>query len=149
MYPVGAGGAKARTINNNFVEFGVVKNQRTRVTLAQLVAGFTLLPALPGVKWRLLDAGMIAVGATATTATSVNIIGTRAGSAVQLVVNAVSALTRSTWLRMGAANSVILADGASHTACDANTPITVIGVTGTLAAATAIDVILTFVADPA
>jgi len=148
MYPTGSGGPKSRPINGTFVEFGVVKKQRTRVTLAQINAGFTLLPALPGVKWRLVDAALIAVGGAVATANSVNIIGTRSGSAVQLLAVAVAALTQSALVRAGATNAVILADGASFTALDANTAVTVGKVGSTAATATHVDVILEFVADP-
>lgn len=149
LYPVGSGAPKARTINGTFVEFGVSTKKRTRVTVAQLNAGFTLLPALPGVKWRLLDAVMIAVGGNATTGTSANIIGTRAGSAVQLLAAAVAALTQSAVLRAGAANMVVLADGASFTPLDANTPVTVKTVGSAMTVMTNLDVTLTYVADAA
>lgn len=146
-YPRGAGAPKSRFINNTLVDFGVAKNQRTRVTLAQMNAGLTLLPALPGVKWRLLDAAVIAVGGAATTGTSVNITGTRSGSAVQLLVAAVAALTQSALVRIGAANAVILADGASFTQLDTNTAVTVKTVGSAMTVATNFDVLLTYVAD--
>lgn len=153
MYPVGTGSPKSRTISGStgpvFVEFGVAKVQRTRVTLAQINAGITLLPALPGVKWRLVDATVIAIGGAAAGAVSLNIIGTRSAAAVQLLVAAIAALTRSALARLGAANMVVLADGASNTQLDANTAITTIAVGGTMTTATAFDIILTYVADPA
>ena len=148
LYPSGSGAPKSRPIQGTFVEFGVAKMQRTRVTTAQVNAGFTLLPALPGVKWRLLDMVLIAIGGNAATATSVNVIGTRSGSAVQLLAAAVAALTRSTVCRAGDANVAVLADGASFEALDANTAITIDNVGSSLATATHIDAILTFVADP-
>jgi hypothetical protein len=122
----------------------VALTARTRVTLAQLNAGFTLLPAIVGFKYRLIDAKLIAVGGAATTGTSVNIIGTRAGSPVQLVAAAIAALTQSAVVRAGAANAVVLADGASFTQLDANTAITVITVGSAMTVMTAIDVDLTF-----
>lgn len=149
LYPGGAGTPKARSILNTFVEFGVVKQQKTRVTLVQLNAGFTLLPALPGVKWRLLDWAMISNGGAATAATSANIVGTRAAAAVQLAVTAVAALTRSALVRAGASNAVILADGASFTALDANTAVTLANVGSAMTTLTSIDIFLTYVADPA
>lgn len=156
LYPTGSGNPhKARIIRGetttNFVEFGVAKMQRTRVTRDQVNAGFTLLPALPGVKWRILDAAMIAIGGAAQTATSVDLVGTRAGSSVRPLVVAIGALTQSTLVRAGAANAVILADGASFTALDANTALSVSKQSGgsNLATASAIDVILTYVADQA
>jgi len=122
---------------------------RTRVTLAQLNAGFTLLPAVPGFIYSLIDAMLIAVGGAATTGTSVNIIGTRAAAPVQLVVVAIAALTQSAAVRAGATNAVILADGASFTPLDVNTPITVITVGSAMTVMTNIDVTLEYVILPA
>jgi hypothetical protein len=122
---------------------------RTRVTLAQLNAGFTLLPAVPGFIYALIDAMLIAVGGAATTGTSVNIIGTRAAAAVQLVVVAVAALTQSAVVRAGAANAVVLADGASFTPLDVNTGITVITVGSAMTVMTNIDVTLEYTLTPA
>lgn len=151
MYPVGSGAPKARTIKGTFVQFGQSKTQRTRATTAQVNAGLVLLPALPGVKWQILDATMIAIGGAAATATSVDLLGTRSGSAVRPLVVAVAALTQSAVVRAGAANAVVLADGASFTPLDANTSVSVTKQSGgsNLATATAIDVILTYVAVPA
>jgi hypothetical protein len=124
---------------------------RTRVTLAQLNAGFTLLAAIAAsvgaFSYRLIDATLIAVGGAATTGTSVNIIGTRAAAPVQLLVVAVAALTQSALVRAGAANAVILADGASFSALDVNTPITVITVGSAMTVMTNLDVVLTFAID--
>jgi hypothetical protein len=116
---------------------------RGRVTLAQLNAGFTLLPALPGYMYRLTDATMIAVGGNAAVATSVDISGTQAAAGVKLLSVAIAALTRSAVNKPHTANATVLADGASFVANDVNTPLT-IGVTGSaLTTLTAIDVILT------
>jgi hypothetical protein len=123
----------------------VLMELRTRVTLAELNAGKTLLPAIPGYKYRLVDASLCAVGGAATTGTSVNIIGTRAAAAVQLLVAAVAALTQSAKPRIGAANMVILADGASFTPLDANTAITVITVGTAMTVLTHLDVTLQYV----
>lgn len=149
MYPEGSGAVKSRYIGGVFVEFGVAKKLRQRYTLAQLNAGQTLLPALPGVKWRLIDWGMTANGGAATAATSVNIAATQAGSAVQLAVTAVAALTRSAVVRAGAANAVVLADSASFAANDVNTAVTLANVGATMTTLTSIDITLEYVADPA
>jgi len=149
MYPTGSGALKSRPIKGTHVDFGVVKTQRTRVTLVQANAGLTLLPALPGVRWRLVDVVMIAIGGAATAATSLDIVGTRSGSAVRPLVTAIAALTRSAVVRAGATNAVVLADGASFTQLDANTAVTVISVGSAMTTATAFDIILTYVADPA
>jgi hypothetical protein len=122
----------------------VALTQRTRVTLAQLNAGYTLLAAIAGWKYRLIDAKLIAVGGAATTGTSVNIIGTRAAGAVNLLVAAVAALTQSAVARIGATNMVVLADGASFTPLDAGTAITIITVGTAMTVMTNIDVDLTF-----
>lgn len=160
-YPEGSGATKGRYITDSvrgtaptLVEFGVIKTSRQRLTVAQLNAAaplraYELLPALAGVRWRLIDWAMIAIGGAATTATSVNIIGTVAASAVQLAVTAVAALTRSALVRAGAANAVILADGASFTQMDVNTAITCITVGAAMTVLTSLDVILDYVADPA
>ena len=129
-------------------------NLQTRVTLAQLNAGFTLLPALPGFNYRMVDCKLIAIGGAATTGTSVNVIGTRAAAPVQLFVAAVAGLTQSTTLRAGSpfatagtASIVCLADGASFTSLDVNTPITVITVGSAMTVMTNIDVNLSYVVE--
>jgi len=150
MYPIGAGYPRSRVSGSTFVDFGVTKTQRTRLTVAQVTAGFTLLPALPGVKWRLVDASVIAVGGTTAAGTSVDISGTRAAAAVILLSALIAGLTRSRVLRMGeTTNGVVLADGASHTALDSNTAVTVKAVGSTFTGVTHWDVLLTYVADQA
>ena len=114
---------------------------RTRFTAAQINAGASLLPAVPGFAYRFTDMKMIAIGGAATTATDVRILGTRAAGAVALLVAAVAALTQSAVARAGAANMTVLADGASFTPLDANTAVTVGKTGGTLAGATHVDVI--------
>jgi hypothetical protein len=154
MYPQGRGQTVDRYINGVEVVFGIPQSSRVRVTLAQLNAGFNVLPALPGVRWRLLYAMMIAIGGAATTGTSVNLIGTAAAAAVQLMVVTVAALTRSTLIQSGvtpAAGSVtMLADGASlgSVANDPNTAISVITVGSAMTVMTNLDVFLDYVADP-
>jgi hypothetical protein len=149
MFPQGRGTPKERPIKGTTVTFGTVQTQRTRVTLAQLNAGFTLLPALPGVKWRLIDFAMIAVGGAAAGGTSANLLGTRAGAVVNLAVVAIAALTQSALVRAGATNAVILADGASFTGLDANTAVTIKTVGSAMTTLTNVDVILDYVGDPA
>ncbi len=124
---------------------------RVRATAAQVNAGLELLPALAGYAYRMIDCAMIAIGGAAATATSVDIIGTRAAATVRPLVVAVAALTQSALVRAGASNAVILADGASFTALDANTAVSVGKQSGgsNLATATHIDVILTYVKESA
>jgi predicted RecA/RadA family phage recombinase len=121
-----------------------VFQKRIRVTTAQVNAGFTLLPALAGVKYQLVDVALIAIGGGAATATTVDILATQSASGVKLLAAAVAGLTQNTLLRAGATNATILAAGASFVANDANTAIT-IGKTGSdLATATHIDVLISW-----
>lgn len=151
-YPEGRGAVQTRYIKDVEVAFGVIKSFRQRVAAASLTtAGVALscCPALPGVRWRLFDAALIAIGGNATTSTSINIAGTVSAAASELLVVAVAALTRSALVRAGAANAVILADGASFTQMDANTGLTLHSVGGTLTVSTFVDFFVDYVADPA
>lgn len=122
-----------------------VQTIRTRFSAAQIDAGATLLPAVPGYAYRPIDFTVIAIGGNAAGATDVRLLGTRAAGSVALAIIAVAALTRSAVVKPNSANVTLLADGASHTALDANTAVTV-GKTGAaLITATHIDVILNYV----
>lgn len=124
---------------------GSAKVLRTRVTTAQVNAGHTLLSAVAGYKYRVQDISLIAIGGNAATATGVLIRGTQSASVVKLLDAKVAGLTQSRLLRAGeATNGVILADGASFVANDANTAITIIKDGSDLATATHIDVLLTY-----
>lgn len=121
-----------------------VHNQRFRVTIAQINAGLTLLPAVGAAKYRLVDCIAIAIGGAAGTVTTVDILATQATSSVKLVAFAQASLTRSAVLRAGASGASVLADGASFAANDVNTAIT-IGKTGSaIDTATAVDVLLSY-----
>jgi hypothetical protein len=144
---------EAATADNDIIEVlvdgntGGVQHLRVRTTTANVNAGATLLPAIPGRSYRLVDATMISIGGNAAGATAIRITGTQSASSVQLVSNTVGALTQSTRVLAGVtANSSILADGASFTACDANTAITLTA-SGTLTTSTHIDVLLSYVVD--
>jgi len=126
-----------------------VQNIRMRCSAAQIDAGVTLLPAVPGFAYRLVDASMIAVGGAVTGATDVRILGTRAAGSVALLVTAIAALTQSALVRLGATNAVILANGASHTPLDANTAVTVGKTGGGVATATHVDVNVDYVLEAA
>jgi len=121
--------------------------RRVRTAIAQVNAGATLLPALgAGYAYRLIDAFAIAIGGAAAAVTTVDVIGTLS-TARKLVAFGQAALTQSALVRAGSSGGVLLADGASFTANDANTAIT-IGVTGSpLTTATHIDVVLTYAID--
>lgn len=122
---------------------------RVRTTTANVNAGATLLPAVPGFKYRIQDITMISIGGNAATATTVDVLGTQSTSSVKLLAVAVASLTQSAVVRAGAANATVLADGASFVANDANTAIT-IGKTGSsLATATNIDVLINYVLEAA
>ena len=123
---------------------GAIYNQRFRVTIANVNAGVTLLPARANLQYRLVDANMIAVGGAVATCTAVVINATQAAGSVTLVSNAVAALTQSALLRAGAANSTILADGASFVPNDVNTAITLAKTGSSCATATNVDVILSY-----
>ncbi len=144
---------EAATADNDIIEVlvdgntGGVQHLRVRTTTANVNAGATLLPAIPGRSYRLVDASMISIGGAAAGATAIRITGTQSASSVQLVSNTVGALTQNTRVLAGVtANSSILADGASFTACDANTAITLTA-SGTLTTSTNIDVLLSYVVD--
>ncbi len=122
---------------------------RSRVTIANVNAGATLLAALPGYKYRLVSAFAIAYGGAVGALTTVDILGTQSASSVKLVAYAQANLTQSTVLVSGGTGAAVLADGASYAACDANTAIT-IGKTGSSGTtATGVDVILNYAIEAA
>lgn len=128
------------------------QNKRERVTLAQINAGYTLLPALGGYGYRLLGWSMTAIGGAAATATSVDLIGTRGAVAVRPAVVAVSAMSENTRIPHTHANSVILTAGASYTTLDANTALTIgtqAASAGNLATCTHVDVTLDYAMESA
>lgn len=125
-----------------------VKNQRFRKTIAQINAGATLLAAVPGFQYRMIEAQAIAYGGAAGAVTTVDILGTQTTSA-KLVAFAQASLTQSAVLKSGGTGAAVLADGASYVACDANTAITV-GKTGSdVTTATGIDFIISYVLEAA
>ncbi len=124
---------------------GKVLHLRQRVAVADVNAGLTLLAAMPGLRYRMVDVSLISIGGAAATATSVDIIATQSASNVNLLAAAVAGLTQNTLLRAGATNAAILAGGVSFVANDVNTGIR-IGRTGSnVATATHIDVLLSYV----
>jgi hypothetical protein len=127
-----------------FPQSSLTQSIRTRVTTAQVNAGFELLPAVPGLRYRVNDMSLIAIGGAAATATSVDIRATQAAASVNLLSAAVAGLTQNTLLRAGAANAAILNNGSSFVPNDANTPITLARTGSNLATATHIDVLLSY-----
>lgn len=134
------------TETGKFGDHEALLQVRTRLTAAQFVTtpGIVLLPAISRGKYRLVDATLIAIGATVAGATSIDITGTRAGAKVILITMPVAGLTRGTALRMGAAGSTILTDGGSHDLLDANTAISIERVGAAVSGATAVDVLVTY-----
>lgn len=123
---------------------GVVKSTRQRFTIAQVNAGATVLAAVEGYKYRLIDAKLIAVGGAVGGATTVDIKGTQSSSVVKLVAAAQAGLTQNTLVRDGDATGAILAAGASYVQNDANTAITIGKTGGDVTTASHIDVVLTY-----
>lgn len=118
---------------------GRVMNIRKRIAVATVTTGTTLLPAVTGVRYRIISATAISVGGAAGAVTTVDIIGTLSASTRKLVAFAQASLTQSTVLKDGGTGAAVLADGASYTANDVSTAITV-GVTGSaITVATSID----------
>lgn len=140
-----------RSLNGDVIwsQVGTVQNLRTRVAVADINAGATLLAALAGFKYRVVDVTLVAIGGSAATATAVTIGATQSASGVALITAAVAALTRSTIVKPNSSNVTVLADGASLVANDANTAITIGKTGGTLATATHVDVILDYVIEAA
>lgn len=121
-----------------------VLNVRVRCTAAEIKAGKSLVAAIPGYKIRMVAASAIAYGGAVGATTSVDILGTRT-SAVHLVAFAQASLTQSTLLNAGDSGAAILADGASFTALDANTAVTVGLVGSDITTATGVDIIFSYV----
>ena len=130
-----------------------VRNVRVRGTAAEIngAGGKTILAAVAGYKYRIVDVTLIAIGGNASGATSVDIVTTQAASAARPIVAAVAALTRSAVVKPNSANVTVLADGASFVANDANTGVFMAkqAAAGDLATATHVDCILTYVMEEA
>lgn len=114
--------------------------RRIRVAVASInAAPVTLLPAIPGIKYRLVDATAIAIGGAAGAVTTVDILGVLSASSRKLVAFAQASLTQSALLRAGGAGAAILADGASFTQNDAGAAITASITGASITTATNID----------
>jgi hypothetical protein len=145
MYPQGAGQRADRYVNDILVEPGVPKILYRRLTLAEVNAGVTLLPALPGFAYTIVAAYVTAIGGAATANTTFDIKGTRGGSAVVIGAFGQAANTRSTRLTLGVTSgATALADAASFTRLDVNTAVTAINVGTAMTTATHEDVILEY-----
>jgi predicted RecA/RadA family phage recombinase len=124
---------------------GAVLQVRRRCTIAEVNAGVTLLPAATGVKYRMINGAMIAIGGAAAAHTTIDLIGTQSASAVKLVAFAVAQTAENTLLQPGITGAAILAGGVSYVANDVNTAITV-GKTGSsITTASHIDILMSYV----
>lgn len=127
----------------------VPQSIRVRTTTANVNTGATLLPAVTGFKYRLLDMAMISIGGNAATATTVDIKGTQSAGSVKLFAVAIAQLTQSAVVKPGTvAATAPLTDGACFVANDVSTAITIGSTTNNLATSTNIDVVLLFVLEP-
>lgn len=126
----------------------LVNTIRSHATIAAINAGFTLLPAVVGYKYRMVECLAIAVGGNVTSVTTVDVKGVQS-SLVKLVAFAQAQLTRSAVLRTGATGAAVLADAASFDPCDANTAITVDITDSDITVATHVDFIFSFVLEAA
>lgn len=121
---------------------------RKRFTIAEVNAGATLLAAIAGFKYRMIDVIGIAIGGAVGTLTTVDVLGTQT-SGVKLAAFAQASLTQSTVLRPGVSGTTVLADGASFVANDVNTAVTIGKTGGTGDTATHVDIILTYAVEAA
>ena len=122
----------------------VVYNTRQRFTIAQVNAGATLVAAVTGKAIRMVSCKAISVGGAASAVTTVDILGTSTTSR-KLVAFAQASLTQSTVLTDGGSGATVLADGASYTANDAGTAVTISKTGSSVATATHIDVVFSYV----
>jgi hypothetical protein len=122
----------------------VTYSVRKRFTIAEVNAGATLVAAVPGKSVRMVNCKAISVGGAAGAVTTVDVLGTSTTSR-KLVAFAQASLTQNTVLTAGGTGAAVLAGGASYTANDAATAVTV-GVTGDpVTTATHIDVLFDYV----
>lgn len=127
---------------------GVVQHLRVRVPIATVNAGGTLLAAVAGYKYRLVDCWAIAYGGAVGALTTLDILGTQT-SGVKLVAFAQANLTENTVLKAGGTGAAVLAAGASFVACDAGTAITIAKTGSSGTTATGVDILLSYVFEAA
>lgn len=123
---------------------GAILNVRKRFTIAEVNAGADLVPAVTGKSIRMVACKAISIGGAAGAVTTVDVLGTLSTSR-KLVAYAQANLTQSTVLVDGGTGGAVLADGASYTANDAGTAITVNKTGSNVTTATHIDVIFDYV----
>ena len=133
--------------NANLIQLDeeLVHCHRQNFTVAQATAVATILPAIPGLAYRMVDCRIIARGGDAATSTSIDITATRSAAAVILVSFATTTLDDDEIHYDGESSvGTILADGASYTALDVNTAITLTEVGDATTGATSFDVIISY-----
>jgi hypothetical protein len=143
---VAAGGTVAIDSGATFTlgDRAMVQAVRRRCTIAEVNAGVTILAAVAGYAYRMIDAYIIAYGGNVGGATGIDLTATLSTSR-KLVAFKTAGMTQSTMLRAGTAtNGVLLADGASFTANDANTAITLIKDGSDVTTATGVDIAVVF-----
>ncbi len=118
-----------------------ILSKRVRVTAAQVNAGRTILAAVAGKKYRMVDCILIGIGGTAAGATGVQL----KCDTVVLIDAKVAAIDQSIVARPGDTNVNVLADGASFVVQAANKAITLIKDGSNLTGATHVDVLLQYV----
>jgi hypothetical protein len=123
---------------------GEMFSARIRSTIAEVNAGKTLLPALPGFRYRVSNIRMISIGGAAAAVTTVDVLGTQGASSVKLFAGAQASLLQSAVLTAGGSGGAVLADGASFVSNDVNTAITINKTGSAVTTATNIDVLIDY-----
>lgn len=121
---------------------GIPINQRISFSAAQINAGATILPAVAGLKYRVINAVLIAKGGNSAGATAVVIGATQSASGVSLLSATVGALTQNAWVSPNSANVTMLATADIQN--DVNTALTIAKTGSNLTGATDIVVLLTY-----
>lgn len=115
------------------------------VTAAELTTtGLVLVPARKGYKYALVDCHLIANGGAAGGLTTADLVGTLNGSTRKLLAGAAANLTQSAVLRPGATGGTVLADSASFSFNDPNTPLVAARTGSALTGATSIRYTVTY-----
>jgi hypothetical protein len=128
-----------------------VLHQRHRVTVAEMNAGHTLLAAVTGLKYRLVDVKVITIGGNAgatADATGIAVYGVQATVSTALYTALLAALTQHAVCQINTANTSVQNSGASFVANDAAAAITCRAVSAgayDLITATHFDILLSYV----
>ena len=123
---------------------GHVAHLRQRVTVADINAGLTLLPAKEGIAYRLIDFSFTAIGGSASGATDVRLLGTQGAASVALFIAPIASLVVNVFFAGRTLTTHILTAGGSFVRNDEATAITIGKTGGTLATSTHVDVVMTY-----